>query len=233
MDENLINEIREILPHLKITGEIKRGGQKVVFSAYFKNNKRAVFKIINPSDVEDENRAIQEIQICSNFNSIFFANLYDYGRYNYKNDSVIYVVEEFITGSNLRDLLANALPNILPIQEIRRIINSLLMALEIIEKSKLVHRDIKPENVIVNDDRVVLIDFGIARQIDQKSITNSYAIFGPMTPGYAPPEQIRNEKRKISIRTDLFSLGILFYELLTGYKYPSGEPHLSFYPKSP
>ncbi len=216
MDTNLINKIRESLPHLKITGEIKRGGQKVVFSAYFEDKKRAVFKIVNPEDEEDENRAMQEIQISSTFDSPFFAKLYDYGTFNFENESVIYVVEEFISGNNLRDLLSDTHPNKVPLQNIKRIIDSLLMSLETIERYNLVHRDIKPENIIVNDERVVLIDFGIARKIDHKSITNSFAVFGPMTPGYAPPEQIRNEKRKISIRTDLFSLGVVFYELLSG-----------------
>jgi serine/threonine protein kinase len=216
MDQKLIDAIRKSLPNLKITGEIKRGGQKVVLSAHF-NNIKAVFKIINPSDEEDENRALQEIEICSNFESVLFAKLYDYGRYNFGNDSVIYVVEEFINGDNLRDKLIKSNSNVLPQKEINRIISSLLDALEIVEENNLVHRDIKPENIIINDSRVVLIDFGIARKIDQKSITNSYAVFGPMTPGYAPPEQIRNEKRKISIRTDFFSLGVVFYEMLIGY----------------
>lgn len=215
MDENVINTLRESLPDLKITGEIKRGGQKVVYSARYGEKNKVVFKVISPSNDEEENRALREIEISSFFDSPLFAKLFDYGRNTIEDISVIYLIEEFIEGKNLRDLVGNVKPNLLPFCEIRRIISLILDALEIIEDHNLVHRDIKPENILVNEKRVVIIDFGIARRIDQKSITDSYAIFGPMTPGYAPPEQIRNEKRKISIRTDLFSLGTVFYELLT------------------
>ncbi|GAB4333337.1 MAG: hypothetical protein Kow0037_11620 [Calditrichia bacterium] len=217
MDENLINQLRDSIPNLKITKELKTGGQKVVYSAYYNNTYRVVFKVISPVNEEDKNRALREIEICSNFDSTYFAKLYDYGQYEYEGSSVIYVIEEYIPGSNLRDLLIKSQPKILPLSQIKRIISSLLDALKLIEDFNLVHRDIKPENILVNDERIVLIDFGIARRIDQKSLTNSFAIYGPMTPGYAPPEQIRNEKRKISIRTDLFALGVVFYEMLTGY----------------
>src|SRR5690606_38467780 len=76
---------------------------------------------------------------------------------------------------------------------------------------------IKPENIIINNTvGTVLLDFGIARHLDLNSLTHDVALFGPLTPGYAAPEQINNEKRSISARTDLFAWGILMYEMLTG-----------------
>ena len=61
-----------------------------------------------------------------------------------------------------------------------------------------------------------LLDFGIARHLDKESITASGAMFGPASAGYAPPEQFRNIKTEIDIRTDLFAIGVVAYEALTG-----------------
>ena len=81
----------------------------------------------------------------------------------------------------------------------------------------IVHRDIKPENLILTHDQLVyFLDFGIARILDMQSLTQSDAAFGPHTPGYAAPEQFNNLKRDIDSRADLFSLGVVTYECLTG-----------------
>src|SRR5699024_9892762 len=66
-------------------------------------------------------------------------------------------------------------------------------------------------------ERTLLLDFGIARDLSEKSLTADLAIFGPMTIGYAAPEQVKNQKRLICNRTDLFSWGIIMYEMITGY----------------
>lgn len=217
MDQILLDNLKSFLPELKITGELKIGGQKVVFSSYYKDNIRSVFKVIKSQQPEEKARALREISILSSLKSEYFPILYDYGEYKNSSENIFYVVEEYISGQNLRDIIKNLSPSKIALQDCKRIISSLLNALSLIEPLHLVHRDIKPENIIVSTDRIVLIDFGIARDISKTSLTETYAIFGPMTPGYAPPEQIRNEKRKISFRTDLFSIAIVFYEMLTGH----------------
>jgi serine/threonine-protein kinase len=83
-----------------------------------------------------------------------------------------------------------------------------------------VHRDIKPENIMVcTDGTFKLIDFGIARHLIKSSLTPTEAHFGPHTAGYAAPEQFRNLKKEIDIRTDLFAIGVVVYEALAG-KHP-------------
>ena len=217
MQQELLDRLSASLPDVTINSEIKRGGQKVVYRATYRSSIPAVFKVVLPSCREEHQRALREISIASQLQPPLFAKLYNCGEFEHEGNSVIYIIEEIVPGVNLRDRIAAVASRVLPVLQTRSIISSILDALDNVESLKLVHRDIKPENIMVSDDRTVLIDFGIARQLDIVSITPSCIPFGPMTPGYAPPEQIHNEKRKISIRTDLFSLGVVFYELLVGY----------------
>lgn len=94
---------------------------------------------------------------------------------------------------------------------------TLLRSLIRVHNKKLVHRDLKPENIILNPERILLLDFGIARDLSKESLTADLAIFGPMTIGYAAPEQIMNQKRLICNRTDLFSWGLIMFEMIMGY----------------
>jgi serine/threonine-protein kinase len=95
-----------------------------------------------------------------------------------------------------------------------------LQILEILveaEKLRIVHRDIKPDNLIREaNGNYWLIDFGLARHLDLTSLTATAAMFGKFTPGYAPPEQFRNQKLEIDVRCDLFGLGVTLYEAATG-----------------
>lgn len=215
--ENLqFDRIVEILPNLRIAGEIKRGGQKVVYNSYYNDELHCVLKIIKANQREEKDRALREINILSSLKSEYFPEIMNCGEFILDGQNTLFLVEEFIPGRNLRDELIHTSGK-LDLSECKRIMCSLMDSLRILAEQNLVHRDIKPENIIISDDRVVLVDFGIARDLDNTSLTETSALFGPMTPGYAPPEQIRNEKRKISFRTDLFSAAVVFYEILAGY----------------
>jgi len=211
-----IEKIKPLFSNIDIKEQIGRGGQKVVFKGEHKKYGSVALKLICPSNKSEQDRALRELLISSQLDTSYFAKIYEYNNLKLEGKNIIYVIEEFIVGESLRERINKNKPNLLPKDEVKVIIESLLKALILTESKHLVHRDIKPENIMISDKRVVLIDFGIARHLDMVSLTETFAVFGPMTPGYAAPEQIKNEKRKISIRTDLFSLGILFYELLTG-----------------
>jgi serine/threonine-protein kinase len=92
-----------------------------------------------------------------------------------------------------------------------------LEVLEEATKAQLVHRDIKPENIIRDrNGSFCVIDFGLARHLDLVSLTADHAPHGKGTYGYSAPEQMRNDKRAIDGRADLFALGVTLYECATG-----------------
>ena len=82
------------------------------------------------------------------------------------------------------------------------------------QNPKIIHRDIKPANIMVESDKAIVMDLGVAKVTDSKRTTSVGVVIG--TPQYSPPEQIRGESNKINATTDIYAAGITFYELLTG-----------------
>jgi serine/threonine-protein kinase len=129
-----------------------------------------------------------------------------------------YIVMEYLEGENLRERLQRQ--GAIPLKEAVDITLQVLAALEHAHRMGVVHRDIKPENIhLLPDGLVKLTDFGIARIVFESNITIDGQIFG--TPSYMSPEQI--EGGEIDHRTDLFSVGVVLYEMLTGRKPFTGE----------
>ncbi|MFN3649603.1 MAG: protein kinase domain-containing protein [Armatimonadota bacterium] len=129
-----------------------------------------------------------------------------------------YIAMEFLQGQSLRDLLRQR--GALPAQEALRIAAAVAEGLDYAHKRGVVHRDVKPDNVHLEPDgRVVITDFGIARLTFEASLTAAGQIFG--TPSYMSPEQITG--KQLDHRTDLFSLGVMVYEMLSGRKPFTGD----------
>lgn len=208
-------EVQEVLPSALIEHRIGSGGQKVVYKAEVKRYGTVALKLIKPGPSTKE-RTMRELDVASKLTGPYFSRIYEIGEVKIKGDDIIYIVEEFLSGETLRVRLSRE--QRLSEKETIRIGEQLLDALIKVESKGLVHRDIKPENImLLSDGRVVLLDFGIARHLNLPSLTADAAMFGPMTPGYAAPEQIKNEKRKICNRTDLFAWAIVMYECITGH----------------
>ncbi|MGE0539189.1 MAG: serine/threonine-protein kinase [Dehalococcoidia bacterium] len=186
----------------------------MVFEAVHPSYDRIALKLVHPSPGTAQQRALREIETAAKLLGPAFPRIHDWGQESFGRTPVIYVIEEFLDGGYLRTAL-NARGQI-PLAEVLVLGDSLLEALVEVEAAHLVHRDIKPENIMLPSGRVVLIDFGIARHLDLASLTLDYVPNGPLTPGYAAPEQIRNEKGYITVRTDLFAIGVVLYECLTG-----------------
>jgi serine/threonine-protein kinase len=126
----------------------------------------------------------------------------------------IWLREQRVLGTTLRVRLdAGALD----FSSVIRLGVQLLSTLAQAEAKRIVHRDIKPENVMVdNAENFWVLDFGLARHLDLESLTATRHHFGVGTCGYSAPEQMRNKKSRIDGRADLFAVGVLLYECVTG-----------------
>jgi len=135
-----------------------------------------------------------------------------------------WLLEEYLAGGTLADKLAAA--GTFPVAEVKRLGGIIIEALKYLRSLGLVHRDIKPENILFRADGVtpVLVDFGLARDLDQESLTQTWALQGPGTPFYAAPEQLHNRKDLIDWRTDQFSLGVMLTVCGFG-RHPFAEPN--------
>ncbi|MBE7447008.1 MAG: serine/threonine protein kinase [Planctomycetia bacterium] len=208
-----LDNIKERFPSLKDIEIIIQGGQKVVYKGIHKEYGVVALKII--LDPSADERTKREIDSLTKYNFPNVPKLYEWGPFLCENAQTTYLLEQYISGSTLRSILNEQKK--LSLNVCLKLLRSLLETAVELEKQQIVHRDIKPENIIIgNDGFFWLLDFGIARHLSKTSITATNIHFGPHTAGYAAPEQFRNIKKEIDIRTDLFSIGVLIYEALTG-----------------
>jgi serine/threonine-protein kinase len=124
-------------------------------------------------------------------------------------------IEERIVGGPLSSCKGDFSVEAAAAELLRQLVQGLQLLWE--NPRRIVHRDLKPDNIIIRADKSpVIIDLGIVREQGTAGVTGTHWNVGPCTPGYASPEQIRNEKRTIDFRSDVFSLGVIAYELLSG-----------------
>jgi serine/threonine-protein kinase len=124
-----------------------------------------------------------------------------------------YIAMEYLEGQTLSELLKNVRP--LPEPDAVRIASRICEALEYMHKNNVVHRDLKPQNIMLcNDGTIRIMDFGIAKSLDSRRLT--FVGFTPAmgTPDYMAPEQVRGSRG--DQRTDIYSLGAILYEMVTG-----------------
>src|SRR2546423_5864052 len=122
-----------------------------------------------------------------------------------------FIVFEHVAGENLKELLVRC--GALPVREALQVALQIARALAFAHEQGLVHRDVKPQNVLLNGDgRAKVTDFGIARSVDVAGVTQTGTVLG--TSNYIAPEQASGQP--VDARTDVYSLGVVLYELLTG-----------------
>lgn len=215
MMENIsIEQLNKKFPQLENITKLKTGGQKVVYDAVHAEHGNIVLKIV----LHDGNdpRILREIELVKNNAFPNVPSIYDLGTVGLNSSSFIYIFEQGVTGTDLRTILDTE--GKLPLPVILKFLGSTLNTVVKLEDQGIVHRDIKPDNILCDDQgNYWLIDFGIARDLRNVSLTATSANFGPHTAGYAAPEQYRNLKRLIDSRTDLFSIGVVAYEMIHGF----------------
>ncbi|MCK5707338.1 MAG: protein kinase [Candidatus Aureabacteria bacterium] len=213
IQENNIHLESSALEEYEIIRQIGSGAAGMVYEAIHKHLKRRVaIKVLkphlckNPVVLERFNREGATIAKLKHEN---IATIYDF----VSKGDMHYIVMEYIEGTTLEELMRKAKK--IPVQESVRIIMGVLRGLNIAHNNNIIHRDIKPSNIIINSKgNPILFDFGLAKLKDvAKNISNI-----PIgTPSYMAPEQFQEQlKHTISARTDFFSLGVMFYEMISG-----------------
>lgn len=199
------------IPGYTIQSRLGEGAFATVYLAIQENLDRQVaLKVMNPSlsqDAEFCERFLREGKDAANLsNHPHIVTTYDIGQV----DSVYYIAMQYLPGPTLKELLQSREPYQHPLQIVMRIAD----ALAYLHEKGYVHRDIKPANILFNEaNEAVLADFGIAKAKDRHTqLTIAGAIVG--TAKYMSPEQARGEA-EVDGRSDLYSLGVVFYELLT------------------
>ena len=189
-----------------------RGGQKIVFDGVHNSYGETVIKLYFQLN---DPRSLREIQIERDLNLSMVPKIYETGTIEYEGTETLYIIEQKVKGTELRKVLENG--KRFSLEEAVTFLEQGLEFIACIENRGIVHRDIKPENIIRADDgRIFFLDFGIARILGADSLTRTGAMMGPHTPGYAAPEQFNNLKKEIDSRADIFSLGVVTYECITG-----------------
>ena len=201
----------------EIRRQIGAGGMGEVYLAYDAELDRSVAVKILPLEFSDDadrkSRFRQEARAASALNHPNIITIYEIG----ENEHGSFLATELIEGETLREIIKR---HKLSVAEILRIVEQIAKALTAAHQAHIVHRDIKPENIMLRSDGIVkILDFGLAKPTVQKHQTNEEAI--NTIPGlvmgsarYMSPEQARG--LAVDERTDIWSLGVVLYEMLTG-----------------
>jgi len=228
-DDSRLHPTRESFSHLgdfEIVEEIGRGGMGVVYRARQVSLNRVVALKVMPAGMLGSTSAVarfqKEARAAAKLHHTNIVPVYSQGVY----DDRYYYAMELVDGASLGELLRGeadassaAAANWSAIRGdmrgVARLIANVADALDHAHRSGVLHRDIKPQNLLLGVDRELHItDFGLANVLDEPSVTQTGEMVG--TPAYMSPEQVDADPHAIDRRTDIYSLGVTLYEILTG-----------------
>jgi serine/threonine protein kinase len=208
------------LAHFVVSRRLGAGGMGVVYEALDETlGRKVAVKVLTPELVgsaERRRRFLREARSAAAMSHPNIATVYEID----EADGQVFIVMELVPGESLRDAMA---PGRLPISRALDIAHGMAEAAEHAHAAGVVHRDLKPENVMVlSEDRVKVLDFGIAKPDDDLGTANTLPANAPITeegrvigtPGYMAPEQARGAA--VDARTDVFAIGVVLYEMVTG-----------------
>jgi len=202
--------IGKTISHYKIIGKIGAGGRGVVYKADDLDlNRTVALKFISPhlaDNKEDLESLYREARSASKVNHHNITTIYEIG-HSGKHD---FIAMEYLDGETLKEKIKR---ESLQLEDILNISTEILNGIKIAHENNLIHRDIKAENVMITKSGVVkVMDFGLARSLERDDVTKVSTTLG--TIAYMAPEQI--EGSKVDQRSDIYSFGVVLYEMLTG-----------------
>ncbi len=197
------------IPGYRIIRRIAQGGMSTVYLAIQISVGRVVaLKVMSPTlngDPAFSERFQREANIVGQLSHPNIVSIYDIGRHNNLN----YIAMDYLAGGSVQDKMKEGLTP----EDALRVTREIASALDHAHEKGYIHRDIKPENILFRaDNSAVLSDFGVAKTVSAAKVTNAGTVVG--TPHYMSPEQTRG--KVVDARSDIYSLGVVFYEMLTG-----------------
>jgi Tol biopolymer transport system component len=198
----------------RIERELGAGGMATVYLAHdVRHDRKVALKVLRPelSAILGAERFLHEIKTTANLQHPHILSLFDSG----EADGLVFYVMPFVEGESLRDRLTREKQ--LPVDDAVRIACEVADALDYAHRHGVIHRDIKPENILLHDGRVQVADFGIALAVSTAGAGTRMTETGMSlgTPHYMSPEQAMGQ-REITAKSDVYSLGCVLYEMLTG-----------------
>jgi len=214
-------ETGQVFSHYQLREKIGKGGMGEVFLAHDRTLDRRVALKLLPEDLQQDEttkkRFLREAKSAAALDHPYICKIYEIGEAEGKS----FIAMEYVGGETLQRRLARGS---LPLEEAQRIAAEIAEALETAHQKGIVHRDLKPSNIMLSTGgHVKVLDFGLAKQVtasngvDSQLQTESQLTgkgLTPGTPAYMSPEQLRGEA--VDTRSDIFSLGLVVYEMLTG-----------------
>lgn len=207
----MLSKGQKINDRYEIVKSIGEGGMANVYLANDTILDRKVAVKVLRGDLSSDDRFIRRFQrealSVSNLSHQNIVEVYDVG----EEDGAYYIVMEYIDGKTLKQLLKKR--GSLTLSEVIDIMTQLTDGIAHAHESYIIHRDIKPQNIMIEDDgKIKITDFGIAMALNATQLTQTNSVMGSIY--YLPPEQASG--KTATIKSDIYSLGILMYELLTG-----------------
>jgi len=196
----------------KIIREIDRGGMGIVFEAFQKDLQRKVaIKVLPLNFCHSSNttkRFKKEASILANINHSGVATVFDFG----KDENCYYLILEFIEGNTLEKIIES---DSLNLNQLIKKVKQTALIIDDLHKQNIIHRDIKPSNIMIKDNGdVILLDFGISKCLNDATLNNlTNQPIG--TPAYMPPEFLQSKGLKSTAKSDIYSLGVMLYEIAT------------------
>ncbi len=224
MQNTTMLQISDQFDHYQIRAHIARGGMSNIYRAYdLLTGNEVVLKIPDMMSIGDPaqyERFQRELEVMKTLNHPSIQKGLGSGRFN----NTPYLVTELVDGESMRDMVTRKAP--LPPEEAIELIKKISDGLAHCHDNGIIHRDLKPENILITSEgQPVILDFGLALTKGAHRVTYANLSSTAGTPEYMSPEQVEGQRG--DQRTDIYAVGIMMYELLTGSTPFSGDNNLA------